>query len=83
MLDFIDKFQDQYNAIQALLLFINVIVHILFAGAVAKNAGQLNKQGRPTVLVSGLTWAFATLGGGVIIAVIYWILHHASFMKPK
>ena len=64
-----------------LLLIINAIVHILFASAVARDAGQLNKRKTPTVFVSGLTWAFATLVGGVFVAVSYWFVHYSSWAR--
>ena len=66
---------------QLIVMAINVLLHFLFAGAVAKDAGQLNKRGPGTCLVSGLTWAFATLVGGVIIASIYWVLHHSTLTR--
>jgi hypothetical protein len=49
---------------------------LFFAGAVAKDAGQLAKRDRHTVLVSSVTWAFATLIGGPLIAIGYWFMHH-------
>jgi len=80
-----DLFQ-QYNGpiqnIEYLLLFINSILHLLFAGAVARDAGNLNRLGLRPALVSGPTWAFATLLGGVITAAIYWFIHHSTLTRP-
>ncbi len=70
------------DSLQWVMLLINAVVHILFAGAVAKDAGKLNKQGFPTFLVSGVTWAFATLLGGVWVAAVYWLIHRSTFTKP-
>ncbi len=70
-----------YSSIQLLLLIINVILHIIFASAVAKDAGNLVKGNRETTLVSGITWSFATLLGGVYIAIVYWVIHHAKFAR--
>ncbi len=64
-----------------LLLLVNAILHFLFAGAVARDAGNLHKIGIKTTLVSATTWAFATLMGGVMTAAIYWFIHHAPFTK--
>ncbi|MCD8500323.1 MAG: hypothetical protein LRY43_04835 [Gammaproteobacteria bacterium] len=62
-----------------MIVVISAIVHILFSGAVAKDAGELIKRGLKTHLVSGVTWAFATLIGGPLVAVGYWFIHH---LKP-
>lgn len=66
-----------------LIMVINGILHFLFAGAVAKDAGSLQGLGQKPVLVSASTWAFATLIGGVITATIYWILHHSTLTRPS
>lgn len=65
-----------------LMLLINGIIHILFAGAVAKDAGQVQKLGGKPALVSAPTWAFATLLGGVVVAAIYWFIHHSTLTRP-
>lgn len=65
-----------------LFLFINAILHLVFAGAVAKDGGSLYKLGQKTMLVSAATWAFATLIGGVPIAAVYWFIHHSTLTRP-
>ncbi len=72
----------QMHSVEMMMLVINAIVHVLFAGAVARDAGLLKKRGIPTYLVSSMTWSFATLVGGVFIAAIYWFMHHLN-VKPK
>lgn len=72
-------FMAQIPSIQLMLVIISAILHILFAGAIAKDAGELNKRGLKTHLVSGATWAFAVLVGGPLIAIGYWFMHH---LKP-
>ncbi|MBP9725897.1 MAG: hypothetical protein KBD83_00320 [Gammaproteobacteria bacterium] len=79
MSNILASFVAQIPSIQLMLVVITAILHILFAGAVAKDAGQLNKRGLKTHLVSGATWAFAVLVGGPLIAVGYWFMHH---LKP-
>jgi len=71
----------QMGNITNFILLLNALIHIIFAGAVAKDAGLILKQGQRTYLVSGLTWAFATLIGGVFIAAVYWFMHHLKFVK--
>lgn len=78
----ITQFAVQIETFQYLLLIINVILHVLFAGAVARDAGSLLKLGQKPALVSAATWAFATLLGGVITAAIYWFIHHSTLTKP-
>ncbi len=53
---------------------------VVFTGAVAKDAGYIAKSGFPTQIVSPMTWAFAVLIGGVFVAAIYWLIHHAKFI---
>ena len=66
----------EISSIQFILIFINAVLHIIFSGAVAKHAGQFAKTHGKTHLVSSVTWAFAVLVGGPLIAVGYWFMHH-------
>ena len=77
----IQPFVTQIETLQYLLLLINIILHLLFAGAVARDAGALNKLGQKPALVSAATWAFATLLGGVVTAAIYWFIHHSTITR--
>ena len=76
------QYSNQVQTCYYLLLFINAIIHVLFAGAVARDAGGLNKLGQKPALVSAATWAFATLIGGVFTAAIYWLIHHSTITRP-
>ena len=71
----------EITTIQFMVLIINAILHIIFAGAVAKDSGQLAKLHQKTHLVSGTTWAIATLVGGPLVAVAYWFMHHIKVLK--
>lgn len=64
-----------------LIMLINGILHVIFAGAVARDAGSVNRAGKKTVLVSASTWSFATLIGGVVVATIYWLIHYSTLTK--
>ncbi|MCP0913091.1 MULTISPECIES: hypothetical protein [Legionella] len=76
------QYSNQIQTFYYLLLLINCILHVIFAGAVARDAGSLYKIGQRPVLVSAPTWAFATLLGGVMIAAIYWFIHHSTLTRP-
>jgi hypothetical protein len=76
-------FSGQIQTFFYLIMVINAILHLIFAGAVAKDAGNLNRIGEKPVLVSGSTWAFATLIGGVFTATIYWFIHHSTLTRPQ
>jgi hypothetical protein len=81
MLELAQQYSQQIQTLQFLLILINAIVHIIFAGGVARDAGHLYKIGQKPALVSAATWAFATLIGGVIVAAIYWFIHHSTITR--
>lgn len=80
--DVVQQFGTQIQTFFYLMMLINAILHVIFAGAVARDGGTLHRLGQKTVLVSTYTWAFATLIGGVFVATIYWMLHHSTLTRP-
>lgn len=80
--DYIQQYDNQIQTFHYLLVLINAILHVLFAGAVARDAGNLYQLGQRPALVSAGTWAFATLLGGVVTAAIYWFIHHSTLTRP-
>jgi len=76
------QFSVQIQTFFYLIMVINGLIHFIFAGAVARDAGNLSRLGQKPVLVSPSTWAFATLIGGVLTATIYWILHYSTLTRP-
>jgi fatty acid desaturase len=72
------QYGNQIQTIYYLILLINAILHVIFAGAVARDAGRLYKLNQRPAMVSATTWAFATLVGGIITAAIYWFIHHST-----
>ena len=73
-----NQYNQQISHVQLLLMGVNALVHLSFAGGVARDAGSLHKLKRRPALVSAHVWAFATLIGGVVIAAIYWFIHHSN-----
>lgn len=80
---YITLFQGQLSTILMLIAIINGLIHLIFAGAVAKDAGRFNTLGQKTALVSAPVWAFATLIGGVMVAGLYWFIHHSNLTRPE
>ena len=76
------QFSTQIQTFFYLIMLINGVLNVIFAGAVARDAGNIYRIGQKPVLVSAATWAFATLIGGVFTATIYWILHHSTLTRP-
>lgn len=71
----------EWQSVTFLVSIISVVIHIVFAGAVAKDAERLLKAGVHIQLVSPMVWAFATLVGGVFVAAVYWFIHHLRYPK--
>lgn len=81
--DLAKQYGNQIQTFYYLLILINAILHVIFAGAVARDAGGLYKLGQRPALVSAASWAFATLIGGIITAAIYWFIHHSTLTRPS
>lgn len=81
MLNNLTHYSQQIQTFQFILLVVNILVHIFFASAVAKDSGRLVKGGIKPLMVTGMVWALATLLGGVMIAAIYWLLHHSKLTR--
>ncbi len=81
MENLIQAFAAEWQSVVTIIALVSAVVHIIFAGAVARDAGKITKAGVTTQLVSPMTWAFATLVGGVAVAAIYWFIHHVNFAR--
>lgn len=63
---------------------ITALLNIMFALAVYIDAQKLvHEDDLKTVFVPGPVWAIATLFGGVLIAVGYWLVHRSSIAEKK
>jgi hypothetical protein len=83
MLDtLVEMYSTQITSIYYLIVIVNVFLHIIFAGAVARDGGRLQKMGQKTLLVSPYIWSFAVLVGGVFTAVVYWLMHYSTLTRP-
>lgn len=80
-INFTEILSHELHTIMLMIMALNGIIHVLFAGAVAKDAGRITKNGADTHLVSPMTWSIAALLGGVIVAAIYWFMHHFNYSK--
>ncbi len=78
---FMQSFSSEWQSVLTIVALISALVHLIFAGAVARDAGRITKSGVSTHLVTPMTWAFATLVGGVAVAAIYWFMHHVNFSR--
>ena len=79
--DLLEYVAEPLRNLHLLILSLKVIINLIFATAVARDSGLFEKHGNSTSLVSGLTWAFATLVGGILVAAIYWFIHHSTLTR--
>lgn len=54
------------------------IVHVAFALGVYTDANEQEERQARVWFGGAILWGFATLMGGVFVAVAYWLLHHSS-----
>ena len=62
----------------SVILMLSVTVNVFFAFGVYSDALRLRRTIRTTILVNPAVWLFATVLGGVLVAAVYWILHHST-----
>ncbi len=61
---------------------ITAFIHIAFSVAVLNDANNLNSSNPKTLqFVSPFFWSLAVLFGGVLIAALYWVIHHSTLTK--
>jgi hypothetical protein len=60
-----------------LVWFITITVHAVFAVGVWADASSLKRQRAGPILAGPFWWMLATLVGGVVVAGVYWVMHHS------
>jgi hypothetical protein len=57
------------------------VMHVAFAIGVGHDTRRYATRHGTTVLVDPWVWTLATLMGGVLVVVTYWLLHHST-LRP-
>ena len=56
-------------------------INLIFANGVAKDIHALHEKSLEPHLVPGYAWVLSTAIGGIMVAAVYWALHHSSLGK--
>jgi len=58
------------------------LVHIAFSAAIYQDGKhQTHYEPTGTVFVKPYIWAIAVLFGGILVAGLYWLIHHSNLSK--
>ncbi len=76
MNDLVIYVTDVAGSLSLLHLLLTAFIHLMFASGVARDVHVLRSQSLEPCLVPGPAWVLATILGGVVVAGIYWVLHH-------
>ncbi len=80
-----DQFLNQFSTMvqhgSIIIFMLNILLHICFAGGVARDINNLTKLGVMPELFSAWVWVLAALIGGIFVAVIYWFMHHSTLVR--
>lgn len=72
---------DSMHNINIFIIGCNFLIHLIFAAGIAKDAGNLTKKYISTQIIPPFAWVLATILGGLMPAVVYWIIHHSSLFR--
>jgi hypothetical protein len=74
-------FSQQFQTLSIMMIITNAILHVILAGAVAKDASNLLKINRPVHLITPMVWGFIVLVGGIVSVAVYWFINHKFDFK--
>lgn len=66
-----------------LLIAAMILMHILFAVCVRRDAGRRLNETRPLVLLTPFVWALAALLLGLVGVAFYWLCHYSRFYRTE
>lgn len=81
MMHLFSQWPQAMSNIATIILILNTLLHVLFASAIARDVGQLNRLHIQPRLLSGMTWVLATLIGGILVVGLYWLVHHSALAR--
>lgn len=61
----------------SLVMVLTIVVHVALAVDVYRDCASCLGRGRARVLAGPGIWAAATLIGGIITALVYWLMHNS------
>lgn len=64
-------------------LVIQIVLHLALAQGVFQLASRRVVRGQRLWFIGAGMWAFATLAGGMLTAVAYWVMHHSNLVAVE
>ncbi|MBI1311539.1 hypothetical protein GC176_09545 [bacterium] len=59
------------------------VVHVVLALAVWEDGTRLDRDGSPTFFVGPFFWAVMTLMCGLLVVLVYWLMHHSTLRREN
>ncbi len=75
------QFTEIFRFFTVVSWLITIIVNAVFAVGVFADSGSLSRQRTGPIFVGPFWWMLATLVGGVVVAGVYWAMHHSN-LRP-
>ena len=79
--NWLSQFSQTIMSLQAILMLVTALLHLLFAAGVARDVGERHRNYLPVYFIPGFAWVLATLLGGILVLAVYWLMHHSSLSK--